>query len=81
MLQDVCGSAVHFGVILPALFVMKWPSVPDRGQDQTVTDAAGGLAITREPGDRSNRAGNKQKAIGMTKLPSRKETCQKSGHG
>jgi len=40
VLQDVCSSAVHFGAILPALFVMKWPSVPDRGQDQTVADAA-----------------------------------------
>src|ERR1700722_7388206 len=77
VLQDMRSCAIDFGVSSTAFLVMKTAQISDTSQHQTVPNAPGGLPVSRKPGDRSDRAGNEQKSIGVTAIGLREQPGQK----
>src|SRR5436189_4556739 len=54
---------VDLRVASSALFIVKRPWIADARQDNPVLDSRGLVLMTREPGDRSNCAGNEQEPV------------------
>ena len=68
---------VNLGISPAALLIVEAAGVSDAGQDQAMTDASGGLAVSREPGDGADGSGNEKKAIRIAKIASGKQLGQK----
>ena len=71
---------VNLCISSAALFVMEPARVSDACQHQPVADASDTLAVSRQPRNGPDRAGNEQEAIRVAKIPSRQKLRQSGRH-
>jgi len=80
MTENMRYSPVNLGISSAALLVMKPTRISNARQYQSVVDASDTLPVSRQPRDRSNCPGNKQKPIGVTQIAPSQKLGQGSCH-